>query len=67
MADSRRWARQIRRRYESWLFRSSPDWATRAEWAVQLAVPLRPLVDPDPPVVSIPRSAARNLTRLAQR
>ena len=28
-------------------------------------MPLRPLVDPDPPVVSIPRTAARNLARLA--
>ena len=60
-------ARRIRRRYESWLVRSSPDWSTRAEWAVQLAVPLRPLVDPDPPFVSIPRTAVRNLARLAHR
>lgn len=52
---------RTRWRYESWLLRSAPDWPTRADWALQLAVPLRPLVDPDPPVVSLPREAIRSL------
>ncbi len=54
---------RARWRYESWLIRSAPDWPTRAAWAAQLAVPLRPLVDPDPPFVSVPRAAVQSVTR----
>ena len=60
-------ARRMRVRYESWLARSAPDWATRRSWAVHLAVPLRPLVDPDPPLLSIPRAGLEQLSRLARR
>ena len=38
-------ARRARWRYESWLARSAPDVRTRAVWALQLAVPLRLLID----------------------
>jgi hypothetical protein len=34
--------------YESWLARSAPTWATRRVWALHLAVPLRPLIEPAP-------------------
>jgi hypothetical protein len=54
---------RARWRYESWLIRSAPDWPTRAALAAQLAVPLRPLVDPDPPFVSVPRAAVQSVTR----
>jgi hypothetical protein len=54
-------ALRTRLRYESWLARSAPDWATRRTWAINLAVPLRPLVDPDPPLTSLPRAGFRRL------
>jgi len=60
-------ARRARLRYESWLARSAPDWATRRAWAVNLAVPLRGLVDPDPPLRAIPRAGIRRLARLVNR
>ncbi len=60
-------ARRSRLRHESWLARSAPDWATRRAWAVNLAVPLRGLVDPDPPLLAVPRAGVRRLARLVNR
>ena len=60
-------ARRTRLRYESWLARSAPDWATRRAWAAHLAIPLGPLVDPDPPITSIPRAGVQRVKGLVRR
>ncbi len=60
-------ARRTRVRYESWLARSAPDWATRRAWAAHLAIPLGPLVDPEPPITSIARAGVERVKGLASR